>query len=123
MLKINEFRTSIIESKSHKKCENLIKKLNYEKMNIKNVYTLEKIKEKNIKKYGKLMEKTKVHKILTCKTSEKFIKYINRDINATKNMISIVSSYIKNNIKPKIFVLGTKIHNDLTLSYKMDMSI
>ena len=69
------------------------------------------------------MEKTKVHKILTCKTSEKFIKYINRDINATKNMISIVSSYIKNNIKPKIFVLGTKIHNDLTLSYKMDMSI
>ena len=88
MLKINEFRTSIIESKSHKKWENLIKKHNYEKMNIKSVYTLEKIKEKikekNIKKYRKLMEKIKIHKILTCFTSEKFIKYINRYINATK---------------------------------------
>ena len=60
-------------------------------------------------KYKKELNK-KIHKILTCKTSEKFIKYINRDENATMNMISIVSSYINNNIKPEIFVLGTKIY-------------
>ncbi len=105
----------IIESKSQKKCENLIKEPKYEKMNIKSVYTLEKIKDKNIKKYTKLMEKIKVHKLFICFTSEKFIKYINKNMNATKNMISIVSSYIKNNIKPKIFVLGTKIYNDLVI--------
>ena len=59
--------------------------------------------------YKKEMKK-KIHKFLTCKTSEKFIKYINRDKNAIMNMISIVSSYINNNIKPEIFVLGTKIY-------------
>lgn len=32
-------------------------------------------------------------------------------VSKIKNMVSIVSSYIKNNIKPKIFVLGTKISN------------
>lgn len=112
MLKLNEFRTSIIESKSEKKCENLKKNPTYEKMNIKSVYTLEKLKEKNPKKYAKQMNEIKVHKILTYKISEKFIKYINRDNNATKNMISIVSSYIEKNVKPKIFVLGTKICND-----------
>ena len=53
-----------------------------------------------------------INKYIYCKTSEKFIKYINRVQNATMNMISIVSSYINNNIKPKIFVLGTKICNN-----------
>ena len=88
--------------------ENLIKEQKYENMSIKSVYMLEKIKKENINKYKKIMKEKKIHKILTCKTSEKFKKYINRDINATKNMITIVSSYIKHNIKPKIFVLGTK---------------
>ena len=37
------------------------------------------------------------------------MKYVNKDTNVVKNMILIVSSYIKNNIKPKIFVLETKI--------------
>jgi hypothetical protein len=41
------------------------------------------------------------------------MKYINRDTNATKNMIKIMESYIKSGIKPKIFVLGTKICNDV----------
>ena len=84
----------------------------YKKMNIKSVFTLEKLKEKNPQKYTKQMNKIKVHKILTYKISEKLIKYINRDMKATKNMITIVSSYIEKNVKPKIFVLGTKIHND-----------
>ena len=109
MLKIDEFRTSIIENESEKKCENLIIEQKYEKLNIKSVYSLEKLKKQNLTKYKKEMNK-KIHKILTCKTSEKFIKYINRDENATMNMISIVSSYINNNIKPEIFVLGTKIY-------------
>ena len=109
MLKIDEFRTSIIENESEKKCENLIIEQKYEKLNIKSVYSLEKLKKQNLTKYKKEMKK-KIHKILTCKTSEKFIKYINRDENATMNMISIVSSYINNNIKPEIFVLGTKIY-------------
>ena len=109
MLKIDEFRTSIIENESEKKCENLIIEKKYEKLNIKSVYSLEKLKKQNLTKYKKELNK-KIHKILTCKTSEKFIKYINRDENATMNMISIVSSYINNNIKPEIFVLGTKIY-------------
>ncbi len=41
-LKINEFRTSIIENKSGMKCENLISEINYKKLNIKSVYLLEK---------------------------------------------------------------------------------
>jgi hypothetical protein len=40
--------------------------------------------------------------------------YINRDKNAVKNMISIVLSYIKTNIRPKTFVLGTKISSDVS---------
>jgi len=56
----------------------------------------------------------KIHKILTCKTSEKSMKYININKNAVKNMISIVLSYKKTNIKPKIFVLGTKINNNIS---------
>ena len=125
ILKIDEFRTSIIENKTKLKCENLIKKMDYdvkcqdynpsilEKMNIVNIYSLEKLKEKNEKKYKKIKLNNKIHKILTCKTSEKCVKYINRDTNAVKNMRSIVSSYIKTNKKPKIFVLGTKISNDV----------
>ena len=37
-------------------------------------------------------------------------EYINKK---KRNMITIVSSYIKNNIKPKIFVLGARICNDI----------
>ncbi len=33
MLKINEYSTSIIENKSGMKCENLISKINYKKLN------------------------------------------------------------------------------------------
>ena len=112
MLKINEFRTSIIESKTELICDNLIKEINYDKMNIKSIYSLEKLKEKNVIKYKKEILNKKVHKILTCKTSVKSMKYINRDINAVKNMIKIVSNYIKTNHKPKTFVNGTKICND-----------
>ena len=67
------------------------------------------MKEKNIKKYNKVISNKKVYKILTCKISKKLMKYVNRDTNAVKNIILIVLSYIKNNIKPKTFVLGTKI--------------
>jgi hypothetical protein len=114
MLKINEFRTSIIDNKSELKCENLIlKEINYKNMNIKSVYSLEKLKSKNKEKYEKVISNKKIHKILTCKTSEKSMKYINRDKNAVKNMLKIVLSYIKTNKKPKTFVLGTKICNDI----------
>ena len=76
ILKIDEFRTSIIDNKTKIKCDNLIKEIDYNKMNIKSIYSLEK--------YKKLISNKKVHKILTCKTSEKSIKYINRDKNAVK---------------------------------------
>ena len=66
---------------------------------------------KNDKKYEKKMKNIKIHKILTCKTSSKFVKYINRDNNAVKNMLKIVSSYIKENKKPITYVRGTKICN------------
>ena len=54
----------------------------------------------------------KIHKILVCKTNEKLNEHVNRDTNSVKNMIKIVSNYIKTNYKPKTFVLGTKICND-----------
>ena len=80
-------------------------------MGIKEIYNLEKLKEKNLKKYNEKMKDKKIHKILTCKTSSKCIKYINRDLNAVKNMCLIVSSYILNNKKPISYVMGTKICN------------
>ena len=55
------------------------------------------------------MKNIKIHKILTCKTSSKFVKYINKDNNAVKNMLKIFSSYIKENKKPITYVRGTKI--------------
>ena len=112
VFKLSEFRTSIIENKTELKCENLIKKINYENMGIKEIFSLEKLKEKNKEKYLKKITDKKVHKILTCKTSPKFIKYINRDTNAVKNMLKIVSEYISTNKKPIIFVMGTKICNN-----------
>ena len=111
-LELNEFRTSIIENKTGLKCENLIKKVDYKKMGIKEIYNLEKLKEKNEKKYNKQIKDKKIHKILTCKTSSKCVKYINRDLNAVKNMCLIVSSYINTNKKPITFVMGTKICNN-----------
>jgi len=38
---------------------------------------LEKLKKQKEKKYKKVMSEKKVHKILTCKTSSKCVKYIN----------------------------------------------
>jgi hypothetical protein len=111
VLKINEYRTSIIENESELRCENLIKKMDYKKMSIKEICSLEKVKEKNIDKYKKLMKDKKIHKILTCKTSVKFMKYINRDINSVKNMKKIVMSYIEKNEKPLLFIKGIKICN------------
>ncbi len=35
------------------------------------------------------MKEREVHKILTCKTSEKYIKYVNGYINAVKIVMSI----------------------------------
>jgi hypothetical protein len=111
-LKINEFRTSIIHNKTEKKCENYIKKYNENEMNIKSLYSLEKLKDKKIKRYNKVKSDKKIHKILVCKTNEKLNEYVNRDTNSVKNMIKIVSSYINTNHKPKTFVLGTKICNN-----------
>ena len=42
-------------------------------MNIKSVYSLEKLRLKNEEKYKKVMLNKKIHKILTCKTSEKLM--------------------------------------------------
>ena len=111
-LKINEFRTSIIDNKTELKCDNAIRKIEYKKLGIKEVYSLEKLKEKNELGYKNKINK-KIHKILTCKTSEKFNKYINRDMNAVKNMKKIITSYLTVNKKPMIFVMGvsTKIQN------------
>ena len=111
-LSINEFRTSIIYNKLDKKCENHTKKYDYKKENIKSIYYIEKLKKENEEKYNKVMKEKKVHKILVCKTNKKSKEQeikINRDNNSVLNMIKIVESYIKNNIKPKTFVFGTKI--------------
>jgi len=48
VLKLDEFKTSIIENKTKINCEKLIKKQNYKNMCIKEIYLLE---NKNIKKY------------------------------------------------------------------------
>ena len=46
-----------------------------------------------------------IHKILVCQTNKKLNEYVNRDINAVKNMVKIVNSYISLNHKPKQFLL------------------
>jgi len=66
VLKLDEFMISIIENKTKIKCENLIKKPDY----------------KNIKKYQKELLK-KVRGLW---------EYINRYMNAIKNMSLIISS-------------------------------
>ena len=92
-----------------------MRKINDEKKNknksIKEIYWEEKIRLKNPEKHKKIMKEREVHKILTCKTSEKYMKYVNRDINAVKNMRKIVISYIEKNTKPVPFIMGTKICN------------
>ena len=108
-LKINEFRTSIIHNKFEKKCENYIKKYNINNEKIRNLYLLEKVKNKDEDKYKKMIKDKKIHKILVCKTNKKFYGYVDRDMNSTKNMNNIVLSYINTNYRPKTFVIGTKI--------------
>ena len=93
--------------KKEKKCENYINKYDENKTNIKSLYSLEKLKEKDIKRYNKAKNNKKIHKILVCKTNEKLNKYVNRDINSVKNMIKIVSNCIKTNYKPKTLGNGT----------------
>ena len=111
-IKIDEYNTSIIENKTEKRCENLIiTEKSYEKMGIKSIYSLERLRMKNNEEYEKKMKNIKIHKILTCFTSSKYVKYINRDNNAVKNMLKIVSLYIKENKKPITYVRGTKICN------------
>jgi hypothetical protein len=110
MLKINEFRTSKIHNETNNICENYIKKYDIKNINIKSVYSLEKIKEKNELLYKNKIKDQKVHKILVCKTNvELKVHFINRDKNSVKNMKSIINSYITLNHKPKTFVMGTKI--------------
>ena len=112
-LTINEFRSSQIHNQTNKKCENYIEKYEGKKTNIKSVFSLEKLRKTNEKKYKKKIEDKKIHKILFCKTkgelNENKIKYINRDYNATLNLINITKSIIKNNHRPETFVMGTKI--------------
>ncbi len=108
-LKINEYRTSIINNRLEVKCENYINKYDSKYKKIKDVYLLEKIKDKDNDKYLKLKKDRPIHKILVCKANEKLNEYVDRDINATKNMRNIVKSYINTNYRPKSFVLGTKI--------------
>jgi hypothetical protein len=108
-LKINEFRTSIINNHLKKRSENYVSKYNSKIKNIKNVYYLEKLKKENEEKYLKEIKEQRIHKILVCKANEKLKEYVNRDINSTKNMRDIVFSYINTNYRPKQFVMGTKI--------------
>jgi hypothetical protein len=42
---------------------------------------------------------------------KKLNEYVNRDINSVKNMIKIISNYIKTNYKPKTFINGTTYKN------------
>jgi hypothetical protein len=111
-LKIHEFRTSVIHNKTEKKCENNIKKFDIKKLNLKSIYHLEKLKEKNEKRYKKAISDKKIHKILVCKTNSKLNEYVNRDRNSVKNMNKIVLSLITENHKPKSYVMGTKICNE-----------
>ncbi len=122
-LKINEYRTSIIHNKYEVKCENYSKEYNAKYEKIKKVFLLEELKKKEAKedfkeedkKYEKIKKKIKlkyekIHKILVCKTNEELneYQYVDRDNNATKNMVKIVNSYLTTNYRPINFIMGTK---------------
>jgi hypothetical protein len=51
---LNEFITSIIDNKTELKCENAIKIIDYKKLGVKEIYSLEKLKEKNEEKNIKM---------------------------------------------------------------------
>jgi hypothetical protein len=109
---MNEFRTSMLHNKLEKECKNDVREFNIKKLSMKSIYNLMKLKDKNKDKYEEAIKKKEIHKILVCKTNLKLNEYVNRDINAVKNMIKIILSYISQNHKPKLFVYGTKICSD-----------
>ena len=119
-LKIDEFRTSIIHSKTEKKCINLRKTYDKSNYNIKSVFNIENIVDE--KKRTNKKKICKIHKILVCNSNVKLNEktsntnnypknmiYVNRDNNSVNNMIKIVNSYIKSDYKPKPYIRGTKI--------------
>ena len=119
-LKIDEFRTSIIHSKTEKKCINLRKTYDKSNYNIKSVFNIENIVDE--KKRINKKKICKIHKILVCNSNVKLNEktsntgnypknmiYVNRDNNSVNNMIKIVNSYIKSDYKPKPYIRGTKI--------------
>jgi len=79
---LDEFRTSCVNYKTEKRCENI---------------TLPD-------KFGKERE---MHSILTYQMENKRKGCINRDNNATNNMIKIVKSYLKDKTRPKIYCRDT----------------
>jgi hypothetical protein len=83
---IDEFRTSKLNWLTEQPCENL----------------------KIIKSNG---NKRLVHSILTCKMSNNRIVYVNRDVNAVRNMYKIVKSLIYKKRRPINFCRETKIEN------------
>ena len=58
----------------------------------------------------------KLHSVLTFKAENNRLGCINRDENATNNMIKIVKSYLKDKTRPLNFCRNSKLDEDLKKS-------
>jgi hypothetical protein len=81
---IDEFRTSCLHYKTENRCENM--------------YVNDK---KGVSR--------KLHSVLTFKAENNRLGCINRDENATNNMIKIVKSYLKDKTRPLRYTRGYEI--------------
>ncbi len=88
---IDEFRTSCLHYKTENRCENM--------------YVNDK---KGVSR--------KLHSVLTFKAENNRLGCINRDENATNNMIKIVKSYLKDKTRPLNFCRNSKLDEDLKKS-------
>lgn len=90
---------------------NIISEFNTSSINCK---TFEKNEQFYIKKQiNNKLTKIKLHSVLTYKMGNKRLGCINRDINAVKNMQTIVHSLIKTRKRPAIFIRKSNFGNRL----------
>ena len=82
ILEINEYNTSKLYNKTFKELQNI------------------SVRRKKHKKY--------LHEILTPKEDPRKCIYVNRDVNACKNILYIANCYLKNQTRPKEFTRETK---------------
>ena len=97
---IDEYKTSQLHYETEEKTGNLwVKEIKISKKKKKK----RKKKKKKKDKLKPLLEGVKIHSVLSYQTKSKRKGFINRDNNATRNMVKIVKHIFEFKERPKIF--------------------